>query len=759
MRVRPGIALLLVIFSLVVVLVGCSRDPNVRKQKYLQSGTEYYQKEKYREAAIQFLNAIQVDSRYAEAHYQLAQCYLRLGIGSAAYQELLRTVDLQPDHWKAQVDLGNLLLGAREYKQAQERAELVLQKDPNNVDAHILLANSLAALQNLPASLREMQAAIQLAPDRPRSYLNLGALQLGAKEAPAAEQSFRKALALDPKSKQAVLALGNSFQSRSRWQEAEQQFRRAIELDPKDPVAWKALAMLYVAQHKMEEAERLLLQARKDLKDNSEGYRMLGDFYFSFGNTDKALAEYASLYQEHPQDLRVKKNYIKLLIVKDRLDEATKLNDEILKANAREVDALVYRGQILNRQNRSSDAIPVLEAAIKVEPDNAPAHYHLGVASAAVGNSGRAESEWREAVRLRPTMTTAHLALSEVALRKRDLDLLASSTEQLINGEPSSPMGYVLRAIVHRVKGDIAGAEADLKKAIEVAPQNPVGYSQMGQWRLAQKRFPEAEKLFEQALERDPNFAEALEGLLGVYKAQNQPAKALARVQAQIVKAPQNSAFHMLLGLAFMDAKDSKNAEAALQKAVELNQNNMDAFLLLAQVQAAQGSIDRAVASYERSIQRNPRDARMYVMLGALEETRGNWQKAQELDQKALQVQPDYPLAANNLAYLMLEHGGNVDVALTYAQVARRGLPDASSTADTLAWAYYHKGAYGSAIDLLQDAIKRAPQNATYLYHLGMAYWKNNDQARARQYLSRALELNPKFQKAAEIQQVLAQLK
>ena len=49
--------------------VGCSRDPNVRKQKYLDSGQRYLEKGKYREASIQFSNAIQVDARYADAHY------------------------------------------------------------------------------------------------------------------------------------------------------------------------------------------------------------------------------------------------------------------------------------------------------------------------------------------------------------------------------------------------------------------------------------------------------------------------------------------------------------------------------------------------------------------------------------------------------------------------------------------------------------------------------------------------------------------
>jgi tetratricopeptide (TPR) repeat protein len=121
-------------------------------------------------------------------------------------------------------------------------------------------------------------------------------------------------------------------------------------------------------------------------------------------------------------------------------------------------------------------------------------------------------------------------------------------------------------------------------------------------------------------------------------------------------------------------------------------------------------------------------------------------------------VQPDYPLAANNLAYLLLEHGGNTDVALSYAQLARRGMPDNVNTADTLAWAYYNKGSYQMAIDLLQDAVKKSPKNPTYEYHLGMAYDGVKDRAHAKEHLERALELDPNYAKADEIRKVLAQL-
>src|SRR6201987_1213880 len=95
---------LFLIFALTACLfTGCSRDPNVRKQKYFESGQRYFEKGKYREAAIQFSNAVQVDPRYAEAHYQLAQTFLKLQQWTPAYQELARDIELQPDNYQAHI--------------------------------------------------------------------------------------------------------------------------------------------------------------------------------------------------------------------------------------------------------------------------------------------------------------------------------------------------------------------------------------------------------------------------------------------------------------------------------------------------------------------------------------------------------------------------------------------------------------------------------------------------------------------------------
>ncbi len=72
------IVLVVVMAVLAIVLVGCTRNPETAKRKYLESGMKYMDQKKYDSAVIQFKKALQVDPKYAEAHFQLATARTRL---------------------------------------------------------------------------------------------------------------------------------------------------------------------------------------------------------------------------------------------------------------------------------------------------------------------------------------------------------------------------------------------------------------------------------------------------------------------------------------------------------------------------------------------------------------------------------------------------------------------------------------------------------------------------------------------------------
>jgi cellulose synthase operon protein C len=172
----------------------------------------------------------------------------------------------------------------------------------------------------------------------------------------------------------------------------------------------------------------------------------------------------------------------------------------------------------------------------------------------------------------------------------------------------------------------------------------------------------------------------------------------------------------------------------------------------------AQGSANSAATTYQQAIQANPKSFIPYFSLAEVEDSLGDWQKAQGLYQQVLQLHPDYAPAQNNLAYLLIEHKQNLDVALSLAQSARRSMPRAAGTADTLGCAYYQKGLYQLALNTLQEAVKEGPADATIHYHLALTYQKVGDRQQARSEFERTLSIDPNFKDASQVREALAGL-
>jgi len=230
--------------------------------------------------------------------------------------------------------------------------------------------------------------------------------------------------------------------------------------------------------------------------------------------------------------------------------------------------------------------------------------------------------------------------------------------------------------------------------------------------------------------------------------------EAITKVQSVVESSP-TSANATLLGKLYIENKQANLAEAALQKARELDAKNADATYLLYQLKLARGAKDEAYGLVTEAVKNGTTDARIYTVYGMGLEARGDWRTAETAYQKALGFQPNDAMAANNLAYLLLEHGGDANLALSLAQTARRGMPKAGATADTLAWASYHVGAYDTARKLLEDAAAGQPGNATYQYHLGLTYLKINETARGKAALQKALAIDPQGPYSQQIREQL----
>jgi tetratricopeptide (TPR) repeat protein len=738
------------------LLLGCTRDPNVKKAKYLKSGEHYAAEGKQQEAIIQYSNAIKIDKNYAAAHYDLAKSYMKLGAFAGGYQELQRTVELDPKNIQAKLDLGTLLLAAKQYPRSKDQANAVLALQPNNADAIALLSSVALAQGDHAEALTQIQRALVLDPNRSNFHTALALIQSSdPAQQGTAEAELQKALTLDPKNVMAHLVLSALLQKKGDLQGARQQASTAVELDPKNLRARIALVGLELRANDKPAAEATLLQGTEAMSDTPQGAGLLWDYYARTGQVDQAASAYANLVAKYPKSIPLKVIYARILIQQKEFAKAQSVSDDLMKSNSSDPQVAVLNGMLLLHAGKANDAFLALQKAQKNAPDSVPLKLALAEAAQAKGDLSDAEQNFQAAARIDPSNLEASRGLAGVANQLGDYTLLMQVATTTLAHHPDSSDAYLWKGVAEIHQQQTDQAAADLQTAIGKQPNNAAAMEELGALRLSQNQLPEGKKLVEEALTANPNDARALRILVSYYLHEKQAPEAITVVQQQITKSPSNSEMYDILADLQLNAKNGPEALAAAQKAMQLNPQDGNALTAYTSAQVMQGNTPAAIATWKTWLNAHPTDARADSVLGALEETQGDPNAAEDYYKKALANQPDQPQASNNLAYLMMERGQDIDVALSLAEAAHRGMPNSPSTADTLAWAYYNKGTYGSARDLLESVEKANPDNASIEYHMGMIYSKLGDKADAILHLKRASSLAPNTRTQKDADQAL----
>ena len=173
------------------------------------------------------------------------------------------------------------------------------------------------------------------------------------------------------------------------------------------------------------------------------------------------------------------------------------------------------------------------------------------------------------------------------------------------------------------------------------------------------------------------------------------------------------------------------------------------------------GYADRLVAGLKKldeMVQKNPSNPSAFAVRGSIYESQGNIEEAKKSYAQALQIDPNSEVAANNLAYLVAENGGDLQSALGWAQAARKKQPQNPGIADTLGWIYYKLGNHVLARDQLQYAVSIEPGNGVFQYHLGMIYKANKQLSDAERAFRKAINIPKEFKEKNLAQAALKEI-
>ena len=112
------------------------------------------------------------------------------------------------------------------------------------------------------------------------------------------------------------------------------------------------------------------------------------------------------------------------------------------------------------------------------------------------------------------------------------------------------------------------------------------------------------------------------------------------------------------------------------------------------------------------------------------------------------------------LALLWADQDVKLDEALAIAEKEHAARRDVF-TADIYAWCLYKKGNFAEAQKIMQEALRMKTKNALFFYHAGMIEKSTGNDKAAKDFLQKALQLNPSFDllQAEKAKTALAELK
>jgi tetratricopeptide (TPR) repeat protein len=714
-------------------------------EEFFKSGKAYYEQKKYSEAIIQCLNAIQKDPRHHDARYLIAQIYADQQDLNSAGAQLRSLLEYYPDDRQGNLDLGRIYLTAgpsdlKYFRESQNIAEKILSKNPQDVEALILKGNALAGVLDYTTSIEMFGKALNLDVRNVAAWMGLGTAEALRKNYSEAERAFLKAVQLDRKNKNALISLANFYRATHNVEKAESALKEAFAAYPSDSLIYLSLAQFYYQIGHFGEVENVLreAQSKQDRSAHSPGPSLaLVDFYLTRNRRPDAQRLIVELKNKFPQNLDVLAN-VAMVFVQDQPDRARPAIHQLLKLYPQNPVGHILLGELQYFSGQDDQADKTLSDDLAINSLFPEPHYFLGLMAVAKGKFGQAQDHYQRSIAVRSRYLPARLALADLFLKKSKVEDAREEVRKALEIQPDSTQALLLKAAIDTVQKDYENAEKELTALKNAEPENALIYRQMGIYYMSRGLTDDAEKSFVHALDLQPESQQILRDLTQFYINHNQTERAIQRI-GDIPENKKQAFDYELLGEAYVHAGRLLEAEKSYQKALQKEPGRSSPNMYLATQYFREGRFDEGVQQANLLLAKEPQNAGAYVLKGFIAESRGMLETAKENYRQALNIDPDLAIAANNLAYILAEQGRDIGSALTWAQTARRRLPDSPNNADTLGWIYYKLGRYVLARDQLQFAVSKDPDSPLFQYHLGMIYKETGQIDQAEAALKQAL--------------------
>jgi tetratricopeptide (TPR) repeat protein len=300
-------------------------------------------------------------------------------------------------------------------------------------------------------------------------------------------------------------------------------------------------------------------------------------------------------------------------IMAGNLTEAETDLQAVLRDNPREYRALNLLGMIRAQQQRNAEAEKIFRKVIQQKPDFAGAHVNLGLLYLQMSQLDDAVVQFREALRLEPGRDDALGALLNTWRVQARAAVDAGETEKALS---------------------------ILIQARKASPQDPDVLDDFGMVALRMGLYPDAGEAFRGVLSVHPDDAKSLYGLGRAQIGQEKYEDAAATFSTYVQKYPQDASGHYALGVSLASLEKTAEAAEQFHRSIEIQPAQTESYLQLGRICLDANDLDCAAADFNRVLDRDARHAAALSGMGRVEFQSKDYQKAAELLERSIAIDP-----------------------------------------------------------------------------------------------------------------------
>ncbi len=594
-----------------------------------------------------------------------------------------------------------------------------LSMQPSSVEGLSGKAQTYIRMGKADEAKNILMQVIAANPRRPVDLAMAGELFMQSGDFRQATNLLERSESIQPASHTELL-LAIDYMKQKQTDKAKALLDRAMKRDPKNVDVFRAVAGYYREAHDYKNAIATLNRApRKTADVMSE----LGYTYSLAGMKKEAAAAYEKAAGMAPKNINVQLSAAQSQLRITNLDKT-----RTYLARAEQLDPNFYRlhairGDLAVVEHRDNDAVKEYLAAISTMPQG-PAEGVL------------------YPPQLRLQLIDVYKNLQDDNGVHQQLVLGQQELARIQVDAPEQVEYLRLRASFKGIAGDVAGAEADLKQAMQLDPANDNVTLQYANLLWKSNRKQEAQRMYSTLLQRDPNNRFALEAMGYLSRDLGDPAAAERFFNRMAAAYPDDYVPHLALGDLYTATKQYDKAQRAYEKAHSLAPTNptivaagSNAAIEARQVDVAGKWIDRATGTMKND-PHIMRETERYLFL------KGRYAEAARVGEQAVQKLPRDRDAAVYLGYSLYNLGRYDDVLSLVTQYEAR-LPKEPNFPLLAGHVHRQNQLLQQAIDDFSRALQKDPNMVEALVNRGFVRNDMQDAQNAIHDFEPAIKANP----------------